>query len=115
VQDNAGLKDTETVTITIPAKRKVTVTALGDGTGEALNAPLASALVKVYKAGVLKAQGYTTAAGAFTTSQIIEPGSVTITITKSGKIFNCNGTGSGTNVPVTNITLLTDGSVACTY
>ena len=116
VQDSAGAKSSEFLTLTVPVKRRVTVTALGDGTGEAPGAPLGSALVKLYKAGVLKAQGYTSAAtGAYTSQQVIEPGNVRMTITKAGKTFNCNLTGSGTNVPVDFATPPVDVTVSCTY
>jgi PKD repeat protein len=104
VQDAGGLKSTETAKRTVPLKGTATVTVLGDGTGEALNAPLASALVRVYNNGVLKAQGYTNALGSFVSGAVVEPSLVTVTGTKVGKTIVCGApvyTGANTTVACT--------------
>jgi hypothetical protein len=89
VQDSAGLKSTETLRTAVPLKGTATVTILGDGTGEVAGTALASALVKVYNSGVLKAQGYTNASGIYTSSAVVEPNTVTVVATKSGKTIVC--------------------------
>ena len=110
VKDSAGLRESEAINVVVPSKVKLAVSVLGDGTGEAAGAPLGGALVRVYKAGLLKAQGYTAAAtGTFTSAQVVEPGAdVTMTISKTGKTFTCDPVAFAS--PAANPT-----AVACTY
>ncbi len=103
VKDAKGfITNCDTVTVTVPAKFKVTV-----------NTGLSSALVKVTLGGVLKAQGYTNSAGTYTSVGIVPAANYLVTVSKGSTVFDCDGSGSANN-PVTVDLSTSDRTLNCT-
>jgi PKD repeat protein len=105
VKDAGGLlSGNDTFQAIVPAKFFVNVTT---------SAATQSALVQIKLGTMIKAQGYTSAAGTWTSLVKLPVGAYTATITKSGKTFDCDGAGLANNPVPVNITNA-DVTINCT-